>query len=96
MARATYQPTDQLRPAGWRFIAGTVVPQKLLLRPKETAGSGLMSQFGSMRFLLVSVVFALFFGSVAIALSASFEEGRGAWASFDHLVGAGEDRGRHG
>jgi hypothetical protein len=55
-----------------------------------------MSQFGSMRFLLVSVVFALFFGSVAIALSASFEEGRGAWASFDHLVGAGEDRGRHG
>jgi hypothetical protein len=35
-----------------------------------------MSQFGSMRFLLVSVVFALFFGSVAIALS-DFLEGAG-------------------
>jgi hypothetical protein len=35
---------------------------------------GLMSQSGSMRFLLVSVGFALFFGSVAVALSA-FSEG---------------------
>jgi hypothetical protein len=34
-----------------------------------------MGRFGSMRFLLVSVVFALFFGSVAIALSAFLEEG---------------------
>ena len=34
-----------------------------------------MGRFGSMRFLLMSVVFALFFGSVAIALSDFFEEG---------------------
>ena len=35
-----------------------------------------MSQSGSMRILLVSVGFALFFGSVAVAISA-FSEGEG-------------------
>jgi hypothetical protein len=35
-----------------------------------------MSPFGSMRLLLVSVVFALFFGSVAVALNA-FLAGQG-------------------
>jgi hypothetical protein len=35
-----------------------------------------MGQFGSMRFLLVSVVLALFFGCVVIALS-DFLEGAG-------------------
>jgi hypothetical protein len=34
-----------------------------------------MGRFGSMRFLLMSVVFAVFFGSVTISLSAFLEEG---------------------
>ena len=57
------------------FHRGNRCAQKLLLKPKGNLWEGLMSQFGSMRFLLVSVVFALFFGSVAIALSDFLEEG---------------------
>ena len=48
---------------------------KIVVEAERKPLEGLMSQFGSMRFLLVSVVFALFFGSVAIALSAFLEEG---------------------
>jgi hypothetical protein len=59
---------------GVTFPRGNRCSQKLLLRSTRNRWEGLMSQSGSMRFLLVSVGFALFFGSVAVALSA-FSEG---------------------
>jgi hypothetical protein len=50
-------------PAPWvKFPAENI----LVYNSTRSRLEGLMSQSGSMRFLLVSVVFALFFGAVAV------------------------------